>query len=335
MRGKSEIAETHYEIDPHNRLVAGLPRFRKVINGRFRLDKKNALSYHVKAPVPYGHSVPHQVKFRGKWSLTRAHDLRLTLDKWARRTFGDMLTLKGDIISVNKNSLLFSLTTKTKENKRSTYVLKMAGSWQADKNNRLTFKVKKEKGAHDILTFDNIWEINNHHRIVYRYRRAHLIRKSSRVRTLISKGHWDIRDKARLSYVIDKNTDSAFHFRPAVGIFKEKYIKYEVGIGLSHKANPVKRTVTLSGTWKIKKNLGLLFEVEYEKKKARAIVFGIEARPVPGGKILFRLKNTLGKDIGAELKLSREIFKGEGELFLRALKSPREKSVYTGMGGRW
>ena len=46
------MQKIRYEIDPHNRLVRRLPRFRKVIDGKFKIDKKNTLIYHVKAPVP-------------------------------------------------------------------------------------------------------------------------------------------------------------------------------------------------------------------------------------------------------------------------------------------
>ncbi len=115
-----------YEVDPHNRLIVegtgrktGLPKFRKVLDGRFKIGKNNTLIYHVKAPVPHGACIPHQLKLKGEWSLTEGGDLRLTLDKWGRASFGDRLTLKGDIVGVNKNSLLFAITTVTKENKVS------------------------------------------------------------------------------------------------------------------------------------------------------------------------------------------------------------------------
>jgi hypothetical protein len=117
-----------------------------------------------------------------------------------------------------------------------------------------------------------------------------------------------------------------------MGIFGGDYIKYEVGIGLSRRKKPVKKTVTLFGTWKIKRNIGLLFEVEYEKKKVRAIVFGAKARLSAGDTISLRLKNTLNKDIGGELRLSHRLLKGDGEIFLRGLASKRESAIYAGCG---
>ena len=336
------MQKLRYEIDPHNRLIvseagrkAPLSRFRKVLDGRFKVDKNNILSYHIKAPVPRDVNIPHQVKLKGKWSLTGNHDLRLTLDKWGRQTFGDRLTLQGDIIDVNKNSILFAVTTWTKEGIQSTYALKFQGSWQADKNNRLTFRARKEEGKHDILTLSGIWKINKNHQIIYQYEKAQLIRKLKKIHTLTFKGYWDIRDKTRISYIIDRNTKSVFNFRTGLGLFRDDYIKYEVGIGLSQRAKLVKQRITLFGKWKIKKNTGLIFEVEYEDRKVHAIVFGAEARLTDKDTVLFRLRNDLNKDISASLKLSHKILKGEGEVFIRGLKSKRESAIFAGSARRW
>ncbi len=346
------MQKLRYEIDPHNRLVVKeivekkkgkiiqfrktrLTYFRKVLDGRFKVDRNNILSYHIKAPVSRDVTIPHQVKLRGKWSLTKNHDLRLTLGKWGRQTFGDQLTLQGDIIDVNKNSILFAVTTWTKEGVQSMYALKFQGSWQADKNNRLTFRAKKEEGKHDILTLNGIWKINKNHQIIYRYQKAQLIRKLKKIHTLTFKGHWDIKDKTRISYIIDRNTSSVFNFRTGLGLFKDNYIKYEVGIGLSQRPKPIKQTIKLFGKWKIKKNAGLIFEVEYENKKVHAIVFGAEARLTDKDTVSFKLRNDLNKDISASLKLSHKILKGEGEAFIRGLKSKRESAIFAGAARRW
>jgi len=332
------MEKIRYEIDPHNRLIfrkTRLPGFRKVLDGKFKTDRNNILTYHVKAPAHRDTDIPHQVKLRGKWSLTGNHDLKLTLDKWGRKTYGDQLTLKGDMVDVRKNSLLFAVTTRTKESVQSTYILELKGSWQANKQNRLTFRVKKEKGRHDILVLDNIWEVNRNHQIIYRYRKARLIRKKSKISTIIFKGYWDIWGKARITYVIDKNSRSAFHFRSSAGIFKHNYIKYEVGIGARGKQKTKKRIVYLFGKWKIIKNTGLLFEIRYENNKFHAIIFGAQAKLGPGTKVSFKIRNAFNEDIGATLKLSRRILKGDGQLFLRLLKSKREASLSAGGGWRW
>lgn len=332
-----------YELDPYNRLIlnkAGrkgrLTKFRKVLDGRFRIDRNNTLSYHVKAPLSGKKNIPHQIRLKGEWKLTDDHDLRLTLDKEGRETLGDKITLRGEMLEAGRNSLLFAVSTKTRENTRLTYVLELGGSWKADKNNRLTFHVKKEKGRHDILTFKGAWEINKDHQIIYNYEKAALIRKKKELHTLTFKGHWDIRDKCRISYVLSGRTDSAFDFKTSAGVFRDNYIKYELGIGLTGRKEPVKRAVTLFGRWKLKKGTGLTFEVEYGAKKVQKIVFGAEAKLTDKDTILFKLRNDTGaRDIGASLELSHRILKGDGEAFVRLLRSGRESAIYAGAAWRW
>ena len=327
-----------YELDPHNRLVArgeGLQGLRRVLDGNFRISAHNTLTYHIKAPVPRDIKAPHQLQLKGTWSLTEDHQLRLTLDKWKRQTFGDQLTIRGQILDVQKNSLLFAVTTRTKQGALSVYILELAGSWQADKHNRLTFRVDKEQGRFDTLTLEGAWELNDNYQIAYRYQEEKLTRKSRKSHTLIFKGYWDIQDKARLSYVMDQDIGSGFDFNTGIGIFKDGYIKYELGIGLSQKMRPVKRTVTFLGSWKLNRDIGLVFEIERAGRKIQAIVFGAEVKLTDKGAALFSLKDSLNRGIGAELELSRDIFKGDGRTFLRLLQSKQESAILAGAGWRW
>jgi len=332
-----------YEIDPYNRLVisgpvkeSGLPEFRQVIDGRFKLDKNNDLSYRVKAPLSKDKDIPHQIKLQGEWSLTDDHQLRLTLDGQGRQTLGDQITLQGEILDVNKSSLLFAVTTTTKDNIQSTYVLDLEGTWKADENNRLSFHIRRESGRYDILTFSGAWEIDKNHQIIYQYEKARLVRKKREIHTLIFKGFWDIKDAVRISYLLGKGTDSLFDFQTSVGIFKEDYIKYEVGIGLADRIEPVRRIITLYGKWSLEKNSGLIFEIEYEDKKVRSITFGADARLTDKDTISFALKDDIEKrDIGVTLELSHDILEGDGEAFLRLLRSNKESAVYIGAGFRW
>ncbi|MBI4845157.1 MAG: hypothetical protein HY810_01565 [Candidatus Omnitrophica bacterium] len=350
MESKNQNSEkVTYEIDPYNRLIinragkeSGLSRFRQVLDGRFKVDENNTISYLIKAPTPQGMEMPYQVKLEGKWTLDKDHNLCIELNKWGREILGDKLTLQADIIGTAKNSIAFSLTTHTKDNTESIYILELKGAWSADKNNRLTFRVQKEKGCTDILTFRGAWEINpatgrnggaGNHQIIYQYEKARLITKKKQINTLIFQGYWDIKDKGRISYVLDARSDSVFNFKASAGIFKDKYIKYEVGIG-GGKAQAM-RTLTLFGKWKIKKNIGLMFEVEYENKEIHSITFGAEAKLTSKDSISFELKNERNKNISAQVQLSREILDGEGLAFLRFLKSKDESVVTIGAGLRW
>lgn len=337
--------KVRYEVDPHNRLImdstgapSDLNRFRRVLDGKFSTGPGNSLIYHVKEPVAGGEprdNIPYQIKLRGTWALTDNHDLKLTLDKWGRRTFGDQLTLQGEILDADKNELVFAVTTKSKENTRTTYILKLEGAWQADKNNRLTFKIKKEEGQYDILTFAAAWEIGKNYQIIYRYEKSRLIRKRDETHTITFKGYWDIKNKARISYVLEKDTHSAFNFTASLGIFEKNFIKYEMGIGVSDKPRQEKCTLTLFGKWNLKKNAGVTFEVRYENKKLNTILFGARARLTDRDTVSFKLTNDVGKDTGIEIKLSHEILKGDGQAFLRLLKSQKEAAIYAGAAWRW
>lgn len=337
------MQKARYELDPYNRLVLSgsrknsqFPKFRKVVEGRFKTGANNELTYHVKSPVPDGESIPNQIRLKGAWSLTDSHNLRLTLEKSARETFGDELTLQGEILDVKKNSLLFAVTTRTKDNALSTYVLTLNGSWQADESNRLTFLVKKARSRGDTLTFNGAWEVDNNHRIIYNYEKADLVRKKRRLHTLTFTGYWDIKEPLRLSYVLVGGTDSSFDFRTSAGIFKDGFIKYELGIGLDGSPRAFKRAVKLYGRWALKKGSALTFEVEYEKGRARAIVFGGEAKLTDDDMVSFRLFAAPdGMDLGAGLELSRRILKGDGEAFLRISKSRLESAIYAGAAFRW
>lgn len=330
------------EVDPHNRLVmaetgkrSDVRRHRHVLDGRFKIDKNNELSYHVKSPYCRDRDVPHQLRLKGKWTLTEDHNIELKLDKWGRQTFGDKLTLEGRIVEVKKNSLAFSVSATTKAGLQTTYTVNLAGTWQADKNNRLTFSVKREKQRRDILTFRGAWEINKNCRIVYKYEKALLITKKKELHTLEFKGHWDIKDKARLFYVMDARSDSVMSFKTGLGIFSGKEIKYRIDIAVKDTGLPIERTLKLKGEWKVKKNIGLTFETTYKAGEAHSMVFGADAKLTSRDTVSLKIKNERGKDLGGELELSRRLLKGDGDAFLRLLASRNETKVVAGVGFRW
>ena len=88
--------------------------------------------------------------------------------------------------------------------------------------------------------------------------------------------------------------------------------------------------------WRLKKDIGLIFEIEYENERPHAITFEAQGRLTDKDTISFRLKDDIAhKDIGVNLKLSHKILKGDGEAFLRLLKSKQESSIYAGAAWRW
>ncbi len=334
------MEKIRYEIDPHNRLVMdqpGLKRFRRVLDGRFKVGEDNSLIYYIKAPLQDGSDTPHQVKLKGSWSLAGGNNLVFTLDEWKRQTFGDQLTLQTDIIDAKANSFVFALTTRSDDNIQSTYILELGGAWQADEKNRLAFRIKRERSRYDILTLEGAWEIDKNHEIVYMFRKERLARKKEEAHTIIFKGHWDINRRHRISYILDAGTDSVFDFRTGLGIFEDDYIKYEVGIGLANRPRPTRRIIILDGTWHLKKDASLFFEIEYADKKFYSITFGADVKLTENDTLSFKLKDAAGTgDIGASLKLSHKMLKPDGDLFLELLKSKGgEAAVMAGAAWRW
>lgn len=337
--------QMRYEIDPYNRIIRskspgakksiGL-KFRKVLDGRFGTDENNNLTYNIKSPLSPDESTPNQIRLKGSWSLTKDHSLRLTLDKEYRETFGDKVVLQGEILDADRDSLLFALTTKTKEGTRSTYVLDLGGVWQADESNRLSFHIKKEGASPDILTFNGAWETDKNQRLVYRYEKARLLRKKCEVHALTFSGFWDIKDALRISYLLSAGTDSKFEFRSSAGFFKGNMIRYELGAALANRKIPASRVITLFGKWILKRDTGLAFEIEYEDGRKHDIIFGVDAKLAGSDTILFRLKSGAdNRDMGVDLKLSRGILSGDGEAFLSALVGRGELAVYAGAAWRW
>ncbi len=338
---QSDIS-VRYELDPYNRLVAvgtkrqtGLFLFRRTLSGRFKLDKNNSLFYVLRAPADRRLTIPRRIRLGGDWSLDERHNLRLSLDQQSRQTLGDKLTIAGVISDVTKNSLLFTVSTRGETGASSDYTLKLEGAWQADSNNRLVFRVNKQAGSSDILTLNNAWIINKHQRIVYEYKKSCLSDQQKITRSLMFKGYWDIRDKTRLYYTLDKKTGSGFAFQAGAGIFKANYIKYYLDIGVRGIKNPVERVITLQGSWKIKKGIGLTFEVKYEKQKIEAIAFGAQVELTKKDELSLELKNQRDQPLAAQLTLSRKMLKGDGEAFLSLLKSKQESGVFVGAGFRW
>ena len=135
MQGSEKI---RYEIDPHNRLIStktgkesNLPNFRTVIDGKFKLDKNNQLSYHLKQSQ--SSDTPQQIKLKGKWALDKDHNLAFALDKWGNQIAGNKLTLKTELIEAKADKFSFTIATKESSGKTQLYILQFEGLWQADK----------------------------------------------------------------------------------------------------------------------------------------------------------------------------------------------------------
>jgi len=269
------VEKVFYEIDPFNRLVAGnllgargsgVKKFRKVIYGKFSVGKDNSLSYEINKSQ--GLDIPQKIKFSGRYSLDKGQNLIITLDKWNNQCEGNKLVLKTKIIDAKSDEISLLVSSKTGENKSLTYIMKLYGSWQADKHNRLAFGVERDIGDMDSLILSGAWDVNKNNEIAYS------CGKDSRIITF--KGRWDIAGRGRISYVLDKKLNSGFNFKSSLGMLapkgKEAYVTFDVGIGVSG-AKKLRRKIILSGIWKISKAAELILETLDAEKGGVALRF--------------------------------------------------------------
>jgi len=193
------------------------------------------------------------------------------------------------------------------------------------------FNVEKEAGATDRITLQGAWEINEQNELIYTYEKSASGKKEKITKTITFKGYWDIAGKHRIIYVLNKEIGSEFDFKVSVGKPAARGLEYELGVG----AAPSKKTITLFGEWKVNKNLGLLFEMPYAEGKIQSIVLGGWGKFNKDYRLDLRLQTKAGEDLGIDVKLSRRILEGQGEAFIRALRSQKEVSIVAGIGFRW
>lgn len=298
-------ARVFYEVDPFNRLIVGgsdrksrVKKFRQVVSGTFKTDKNNKLFYEVNKSSSI--DIPQKIQFSGKYSLDKDHNLIFTLNKWNNQCEGNRLILKTKIIDAKSNEIAFLVNSKIDENKRLIYIMKLYGSWQADEANRLTFGVEKESDRIDKLTIFGAWEINKNNEIIYRH--------GEDKQVITFKGYWDIRDKCRLRYILDKKANSGFDFKTSLGTLvgqdKETYVTFDIGIGISG-SKKLKRRVIFSGKWKISKDKELI----------------LETSDIEEG--------------GLTLRFTKKMFDRQGITYIESIVKDKERYIGGGMAFRW
>jgi len=297
-----------YEVDPFNRLIVASPpgrdrrsrvrKFRKVVSGRFRVDSANELSYEVNKSS--GLDIPQKIRFSGKYSLDKNHNLVFILNKWNNQCEGNRLTLKTKIMDAKSNEIALLVNSRASGNKGLTYIMKLYGAWQADKHNRLTFGVERDIGQPDYLTLFGGWEINKNNEIVYR--------RGKESQAVIFRGSWDISDRNRISYALDKEINSGFNFKTSLGTLiskkRERSLVFDIGIGIS-KAKKLRRKIIFSGKWKMSKDKELILETSDAQQG------------------------------GVTLKLKKEMFDKSAISYIESIFRDEERYIGGGMVFRW
>jgi hypothetical protein len=269
---------------------------------------------------------------KGKWELDQKH--RVTYKSNADK---EEAKFTAKIIDIKSGALVLGVTRKQKDQSYSAKKYQLKGRWHLDSKNRITFEVNRHKGLTNKLTFKNAWKVNRNAEIVYTYSQEQLKTKEKIAKKLLFKGHWDILEKNRLTYKLQKNNDSTFKVRGAFetkSIYAKKgQIRYQFGIELNKKVK--KQTITLFGKWKYSRKLGLHFDMKYQNSVSRKIAFGGNFNFDERNKVTVDLTNQSGKHMGMELVLTRQFLRTDGEAFIRLFKSQSEAGIMVGYDFKW
>jgi hypothetical protein len=326
-----------YMVDASNRLTIRHGRKNMPIKGRFNVDGNNQLSYRLSEPMLWRkkNNLPNKISFQGNWQINPNYDLALILDETKSRQEGDRLTLKGDIISVDRDTLVFEINSRDKYGQSHIQLLKLAGFWQADSYNRLCFVIKK-KTTPDVLTLEGIWQLNQAQQIKYTYEKTDLKTKRKISHTLSFEGFWQINSCNRLTYILSRSQDSRFDFRvqaESPNLYpKDKAIRYRLGIGFKKGREIRSKIISLYGAWKFSRDFGLIFQMDYGKNKLRNIEFSADFNMEHNNKVIFLLKDKFGEALGINITFSHKFLKQNGaEAFLKLRSSKSESCVETGV----
>lgn len=334
------MRRSHFKLNQDNIVLVKPERAKRsfAVDGQFSLDKSNNLIYLLNEPSAWRreYELPNRLRFKGKWKLNPNHDLVLHLDKTEQQFKGDYLRLYGKILCAGTERLVFQIKSRNKRGVNRFSLLRLSGSWQADKYNRIIFQVRKKVNP-DTLIFRGVWQVNNKQQIVYEYEKTKFKTKRKIKNTLSFTGFWQISSVNRLRYILSKSSHSRFDFRVQLetpNVYPKKgAVKYRLGIGARENSqSPRIRIITLYGTWRFSRKLGLCFEMEYDRGRLRQQIFDAEVNLNKSDRIIFKLIDKQGRRLGISVVFHHRFLSNQdAQWFLRLKKGLKDKKIDTGV----
>ncbi len=320
-----------YYINNDNRLVLKHARKHIPVKGRFDIDRTNRLIYWLNEPVAWRkkYDLPQKISFEGTWSLNQNYDLELILSQ-PKGQLEDRLVIKGEIISADRDAFVFEIISIDEQGMSHICLLKLAGFWQEDQHNRISFIVKK-KVVPDILTLEGSWQVNKNQQIIYNYEKTALKRKTKISRTITFEGFWQIDSANKLTYILARGPNSCFDFRAQLespNLYpQEGVIKYRIGIGIKGDRRYKVRIVSLYGSWKFSRKSGLIFQIDYGEDRVQSIEFSADINLSEKDKIIFSLTNKRKDPLGISVTFTHRFLKKlDAEVFIRLTKIQQERA---------
>jgi len=314
-----------YSLNSKNQLLIKPPRQKIPVSaaGRFSVDKNNQLVYRLNEPSTWRrlYNLPAKINFKGNWKLNSNYDLELNLQKSKNQYKDERLVFKGEVISADRDTLVFEVTSRDSRSQSHIQLLKLNGSWQADEFNRIVFAVKK-KASPDIVTFEGAWQVNKNQQVTYTYEKAELKRKTRISRVLTFEGFWEINNSNRLSYILSHSEKSRFDFCVQIGSPNlypaDGAIKYLIGIGIKEDKTPRIKVICLYGKWKLGRKAGIVFSMEYGKGECRDIEFGASVYLNKKDEFVFSLADKKGEPFGLNIIFNHKFLqKLDAQAFLK------------------
>ncbi len=207
-------------------------------------------------------------------------------------------------------------------------ILKLKGTWRANKYNELVFQATGYKTQPEKFTFKGSWKLNNNQQVEYTSEDGR--------DTLVFKGYWKFPSKNRLVYAFEGSSTSRFEFKVQLESStlqpKKGEIRYRIGIGVRQSRITLPgQLLILYGEWKFSRNLGLSFQMDYGKGRVKAIEFGAEVT-FSRNKVNLALKNEFGKPLGITLTMTHKFLKiNNAKAFLRLKSRQNEQAVEAGV----
>ena len=323
-----------YRIDKDNNLSFKHPKDKeyKSIKGRFLIDESNRLVYELDKKDNWSiiEQLGKKIILEGEWKLNKDHDLVLYLRK-ERDKRRKSLKLRGKILKLDSESLLFEIKSKPDYRVTRVSYLKLKGAIGRDRFNRLVFQVTK-RNLPDELIFRNVWSLNRSKEIVYNYSKL----GSKIEQSLLLRGYWDIRSNRKISYILERS-DSSIGFLANLeskSLYpKRAVIKYRVGVGFKEKRDD--RLISFKGNWKIGKNKVLIFEVDQGIGGIRRYYFSYTVKISKRDRVILTVFNNSLEPLGVSLSFrGGELDRDSFEYFLKIANKDRERKVEIGFKRR-
>lgn len=257
------------------------------------------------------------------------------------------IRIRGPILAAEPDALVAAVTVRQDDQTVVTRTVRIAGRWKTDGGNRIVFEVERSRGRTNTLVFRGTWKLNDAQEIVYTHRTAGAPggRRASE-QEIVFRGDWKLSEKRQISYVLGGDSGSAFRFRGAFQtpsiLAKKGEIRFQLGAevtgrgGRGDRAGRAERkTLTLFGTWKVGRDLGLSFELDRPGSRRSVLRFGGDFSLKGPRTLSVNLKSERGRPLGVELVLTREILGGDGALFARIARTAEETRVEAGGKINW